>query len=274
MFGLTQLRNQLSNVVNATFSDTAKQFLFNNVPNYAYIERGLQGILARTNAKLMHSPNAATTSANDINRILYTLKTDIVGTSNPISFMWKFLQSMVGMRRRNRIDTALGTLKEYSTMNSSPRFVNNTLEKILALIHKRINRVETIWSKLGISTTKAVLEDKTMQGLVEAFKTWIQVFLNLINGGVPGQGISINDIRFLQDLENQVVYGSHAKYLKTNLAPAVTEALSRAREAVYKVNPNIAVSQGLMQQSPTLNPQQGARGRASMPQQLARANAI
>ncbi len=266
MFGLTQLRNQLSNVVNATFTDTAKQFLFNNVPNYAYLERGLQSILARTNAKLMHSPNAATASADEINRILSTLKGDIVGTSNPINFVWKFLQSLVGMRRRNRIDTALSTLKEYSTMNSSPRFVNNTLEKILSLIHKRVNKVETIWSKLGISTTKAVLEDKTIQGLVEAFKTWIQVFLSLINGGVPGQGVSINDIRFLQDLENQLVYGAHAKYLKINLAPAVSQTLTQARQAVGKVNANILSSQGLNGESPTVTPQQGQRGRA---QQLA-----
>ncbi len=264
---ISGLRKQLSGILGTTLSDTTEGFLYKTFgPNWPYFKRGLFGLFAKTNLEQLHKSPELTGS--EIKQEFSQLKSDVVGSINPLSFVWKTLKAIVGMGKRNRIDNSLTKLKDYTGMRGAPRYVNKALKDLEYLLHKRISQVETIWSKLGISTTKAVFEDKTFQGLLDAFKTWMQVFSNLINGGFPGQGVSINDARFLKDFENQVAYGSHEKYLKHDLLPVITQTLNQAQQAIHKANPNIAKSQGLMERSPTLTPQQGNR---AMPQHLTQA---
>ena len=267
--GVKQLQNQLSGLINSTFSDTTEGLLYKSIgPNWPLLKRGLFSLFAKTNLEQLHK--APELTGSEINQEISQLKSDVIGSSNPLRFIWKTLQAIVGMGKRNRIDSSLTKLKDYTSMRGAPRYVNKTLQQIEYLLHRRISQVESFWSKLGISTTKAVFEDKTFQGLIELFKTWMgQVFSNLINGGFPGQGVSINDTRFLKNFENQIAYGAHAKYLKHDLLPVISQTLNQAQQAIMKVNPNLAKSQGLMEQSPTLTPNPGQHGRTSMPQQLA-----
>jgi hypothetical protein len=260
MFGLRDFNNQLRGLINTSFNTTVKQFLVDNIPQFAFFETTLNKFLARSQLKLLHDRrDSNTVDRNEISQVMKSLRKDVVGTWNPFGIAWAFMLSIFGTRRSQRISTNVNALKEYSQMNDAPRFVNETLKHLITLMHKRINQVESAFSKLGITTSKAVFEDKTVKELKEAFRSWVQVFSNIVHGGVAGMGISANDVRFLRDLESQLTYGSHNVYLR-DLAPALSQVLKQGQSLIANQSASYANSEGLNRPVQEYHPGSRAQG--------------
>lgn len=226
--GLTDFNKKLRDLMNVSFRSTFWEYLNKNVPNIEYFRRFIDNLANRTQLKLLHSPNAANTvDHSQMSTVLKTLRTEIKGTYNPIGIAWRTLLSVFGNRRQQRIDNALNILKEYAQLNNSPQFVNDALKDLLKLMYKRIGQVEGLFSKLGISTNKAVMEDKTLRALKETFQAWTQVFSSIIGGAFPGVGLPATDIPFLDQIESELEYGT--PYLR-ELAPSVATIRDQARK--------------------------------------------
>ncbi|MCE2929521.1 MAG: hypothetical protein LW817_07830 [Candidatus Caenarcaniphilales bacterium] len=257
---------QMNSLLRSTTQGAVEEALSKVIPNFNTIRPTITQWLAKSHQRLLGQRMAGNSvDEKEIQTSYKILKSSFGNSLSPISFVKNLLRSIFGVSKTQRAVNELGNLKSYADMYDAHKHVNQTLEFLLKSLRERISQREGLFSKLGLKLNSKITQDPVITNIKESMGSWLNVFTNLLHGGVEEIGFSTGDWRFVNWIRDELRNGSKSVYTQ-DLADAAEKIIEQANKVWQKSRPQ-QESQALNSLSHSNDP--GARQLAEMLSQAA-----
>jgi hypothetical protein len=214
MYGLENIGGQLKGFLDTSLKASVQQALA-NIPGYVAVSEAVRSINFRDRgARLGKRVDETVVDEGEMNNSKSLIVKELGGTWNPFKIVWNLIRGFLGSSSLQRVGAELGTLQGYAGLYDSQIFANDAIKFSLRLLQSRISSIEGWASKMGLKTNDKVDKDPLVQELKKTLKAWLEPFLTLLHGGIPGSGFSKSDWEFLSYISDQLRSGTGSKYTR------------------------------------------------------------
>jgi hypothetical protein len=229
MFGLENVGGQLQGFLSTSLKASFQQALA-NIPGYVAVSEAVRSVNFRKRGERLGKRfDATVVDDGEMKTAKSRIARELGGTWNPLLKSWNLIRGLLGNSSLQRASTELGTLQSYAGLYDSQIFANDAMRFSLKLLQNRISSIEGLSSKIGFRTNEKVNNDPLVKELKKTLKAWLEPFLTLLHGGIPGSGFSKSDWEFLSNVRDQLRSGAGAKYNRDILGE-FERVLKEARE--------------------------------------------